>query len=56
LSSLHSSSVSRLYFAHPDARQFAFGRLGADQVTDYARRLGITPTEFPRMTPPLVPS
>jgi 5-methyltetrahydrofolate--homocysteine methyltransferase len=50
-----TSSVSGLYFAHPDARYFAVGRIQADQVTDYARRLGITPTDVARMMPSLVP-
>ncbi|MEQ1862285.1 MAG: methionine synthase [Chthoniobacteraceae bacterium] len=34
------SSVSGLYFAHPDSRYFAVGKLGRDQVEDYARRKG----------------
>ena len=34
------ASVSGLYFAHPDSRYFAVGRLGRDQVQDYARRKG----------------
>jgi 5-methyltetrahydrofolate--homocysteine methyltransferase len=32
------SSVSGLYFAHPQSKYFAVGRLGHDQVADYARR------------------
>jgi 5-methyltetrahydrofolate--homocysteine methyltransferase len=35
-----AASVSGLYFAHPDARYFAIGDLGRDQVEDYARRKG----------------
>src|SRR5438132_976753 len=35
---LPASSVSGLYFAHPDAKYFAVGKLGRDQVLDYARR------------------
>jgi 5-methyltetrahydrofolate--homocysteine methyltransferase len=50
-----TASVSGLIFAHPDSRYFAVGRLQADQVQDYARRLGITPTEVARMMPSLVP-
>jgi len=50
-----TASLSGLYFAHPDSRYFAVGRLKADQVQDYARRLGITPTEVARMMPSLVP-
>jgi 5-methyltetrahydrofolate--homocysteine methyltransferase len=33
-----AASVSGLYLAHPRARYFMVGRLGADQVQDYARR------------------
>ncbi len=33
-----AASVSGLYFAHPEARYFTVGRLGEDQIADYARR------------------
>jgi 5-methyltetrahydrofolate--homocysteine methyltransferase len=33
-----AASVSGLYFAHPDSRYFAVGKIGRDQVEDYARR------------------
>ena len=36
-----AASVSGLYFAHPDARYFTVGRIGRDQVEDYARRKGL---------------
>ena len=36
------SSVSGFYFAHPDSRYFAVGKLGKDQITDYAARKGTT--------------
>ncbi len=35
-----AASVSGLYFAHPLARYFTVGRIGADQVASYARRKG----------------
>src|SRR2546427_215606 len=35
---LPASSVSGLYFAHPEAKYFAVGKIGRDQVLDYARR------------------
>jgi len=35
-----AASVSGLYFAHPEARYFAVGRIARDQVEDYARRRG----------------
>jgi 5-methyltetrahydrofolate--homocysteine methyltransferase len=34
------ASVSGLYLAHPEARYFAVGRIGSDQVADYAARKG----------------
>jgi 5-methyltetrahydrofolate--homocysteine methyltransferase len=36
------ASVSGLFFAHPDARYFTVGRLGRDQIEDYARRSGLS--------------
>ena len=37
---LPPSSVSGLYFAHPDAQYFAVGKIGKDQIEDYAVRKG----------------
>jgi 5-methyltetrahydrofolate--homocysteine methyltransferase len=41
-------SVSGLYFGHPQARYFSIGRLGRDQVADYADRKGIALAEAER--------
>jgi len=46
------ASVSGFYFAHPDAHYFAVGRLGRDQVEDYARRKGIAAEEAERWLAP----
>ena len=35
-----AASVSGLYFAHPQARYFAVGKIGTDQVAAYAERKG----------------
>jgi 5-methyltetrahydrofolate--homocysteine methyltransferase len=35
-----AASVSGIYLGHPKARYFAVGRVGRDQVEDYARRKG----------------
>ena len=35
---LPAASVSGLYFSHPEARYFTVGRIGDDQVTNYAGR------------------
>lgn len=40
------ASVSGLMFAHPASRYFAIGRIGEDQLTDYAARRGFTPDEM----------
>jgi 5-methyltetrahydrofolate--homocysteine methyltransferase len=47
-----AASVSGLYFAHPESRYFAVGKLGRDQVADYARRKGITLQEAERWLAP----
>ena len=36
-----ASAVSGLYFSHPEARYFGIGRIGPDQVSDYAARKGM---------------
>lgn len=35
---LPTAAVSGFYFSHPEARYFGVGRIGKDQVTDYAAR------------------
>ncbi len=35
---LPASSVSGFYFSHPDSRYFGVGKIGEDQVADYARQ------------------
>ena len=47
-----ASSVSGYYFSHPDAQYFGVGRIGRDQVEDYAKRRGITLTEAERWLAP----
>lgn len=41
------ASVSGLMLAHPSARYFSLGRIGEDQLSDYARRRGL-PVEVVR--------
>ncbi|HEU4503452.1 MAG TPA: methionine synthase [Nitrospira sp.] len=38
---LPAAAVSGWYFAHPHAKYFAVGKIGRDQVEDYARRKGM---------------
>ncbi len=42
------SSVSGLYFAHPESRYFSLGKIDRDQVADYAARKGMTVAEVER--------
>jgi 5-methyltetrahydrofolate--homocysteine methyltransferase len=43
-----AASVSGFYYAHPESRYFAVGRIGRDQVEDYARRKGMSLTTAER--------
>jgi 5-methyltetrahydrofolate--homocysteine methyltransferase len=47
-----TAAVSGWYFAHPEARYFAVGKIDRDQVEDYARRKGITVGEAERWLAP----
>jgi len=46
------SSVSGLYFAHPESRYFSLGKIGRDQVVDYALRKEMTVAEVERWLGP----
>jgi 5-methyltetrahydrofolate--homocysteine methyltransferase len=47
-----AASVSGLYFAHPQSRYFNVGKIGRDQVADYASRKGWTLSEAERWLAP----
>ncbi len=47
-----AASVSGLYLAHPEARYFNVGRIGKDQVEDYARRKGVSVADVERWLHP----
>jgi 5-methyltetrahydrofolate--homocysteine methyltransferase len=47
-----AASVSGIYLGHPEARYFNVGRLGKDQVEEYARRLGESLQEAERWLRP----
>jgi 5-methyltetrahydrofolate--homocysteine methyltransferase len=42
------SSVSGLYFAHPESRYFSLGKIDRDQVADYSKRKGMSIAEVER--------
>jgi 5-methyltetrahydrofolate--homocysteine methyltransferase len=46
------SSVSGLYFAHPESRYFSLGKIDRDQVDDYSQRKRMTVTEIERWLGP----
>jgi 5-methyltetrahydrofolate--homocysteine methyltransferase len=46
------SSVSGLYFAHPESKYFAVGKLGKDQIEDLAKRKGKSLSEMERWLGP----
>jgi len=48
------SSVSGLYFSHPEARYFGTGKIERDQVEDYARRKGWSIAEAERWLSPIL--
>ena len=49
---LPTAAVSGFYFSHADAQYFAVGRIGDDQLDDFARRAGITRDEAKRRLAP----
>jgi 5-methyltetrahydrofolate--homocysteine methyltransferase len=49
---LPASAVSGFYLSHPESSYFAVGRLGRDQIEDYARRKSITVAEAEKWLAP----
>ncbi|WP_234567248.1 methionine synthase [Rhodohalobacter sp. 614A] len=47
-----ASSVSGLYFAHPDSQYFNLGNIEKDQVEDYAKRKGMSVEEIEKWMGP----
>jgi 5-methyltetrahydrofolate--homocysteine methyltransferase len=47
-----AAAVSGYYFWHPEARYFGVGRIGRDQVADYARRKGMPVEDVERWLSP----
>ncbi|MBC8073812.1 MAG: methionine synthase [Deltaproteobacteria bacterium] len=47
-----AASVSGIYLGHPKARYFTVGRIGADQVEDYAKRKGMPLADMERWLAP----
>jgi 5-methyltetrahydrofolate--homocysteine methyltransferase len=49
-----TAAVAGLYFAHPDSRYFMVGKVGRDQVEDYARRKSMPFAEAQRWLRPIL--
>jgi 5-methyltetrahydrofolate--homocysteine methyltransferase len=43
-----AASVSGFYLAHPEATYFNVGRIGEDQIADWARRMAMDEAEARR--------
>jgi len=46
------SSVSGLYFSHPEAKYFSLGKIERDQIADYCVRKGMSQEEAERWLAP----
>jgi 5-methyltetrahydrofolate--homocysteine methyltransferase len=49
-----AAAVSGFYFSHPEARYFGVGKIGRDQVADYAARKGWSVEEAERWLAPIL--
>ncbi|NDU91273.1 MAG: methionine synthase [Ferrovum sp.] len=49
-----TAAVSGFYFSHPQSAYFAVGKIGLDQVEDYARRKGMSLQEAERWLAPIL--
>ncbi|MCS4434403.1 methionine synthase [Aquiflexum gelatinilyticum] len=47
-----TSSVSGFYFGHPESKYFGLGKIGEDQVLDYAKRKGVSKAQAERWLSP----
>ncbi|MEK8086835.1 methionine synthase [Aquabacterium sp. A3] len=54
LAMMPAASVSGFYLAHPQAAYFNVGKIGGDQVEDWARRTGLSVDEAERALAPLL--
>jgi 5-methyltetrahydrofolate--homocysteine methyltransferase len=54
LAMMPAASVSGFYMAHPEAAYFNVGKIGHDQVEDWALRMGLSVTDAERALAPLL--
>ena len=53
---LPAASVSGIYYSHPQSRYFSVGKIGEDQLVEYAERKGWTLDEAKRWLSPVLAS
>jgi len=51
---LPTAAVSGFYFSHPQSRYFAVGKIGKDQIEDYAARRGVSIEQAERDLAPVL--
>jgi 5-methyltetrahydrofolate--homocysteine methyltransferase len=49
-----AASIAGFYFAHPQARYFTVGKIGRDQLEDWAGRAGLGLAEAERWLAPVL--
>ena len=49
-----SASLVGLYFSHPQSKYFGVGKIGSDQVKDYAERKGLSLSECEKWLSPIL--
>jgi 5-methyltetrahydrofolate--homocysteine methyltransferase len=54
LAMLPAASVSGFYLAHPDSTYFSVGKIGQDQLEDYAQRMSLSKKDAERALAPLL--
>ncbi|MFP6557169.1 methionine synthase [Paraburkholderia sp. B3] len=54
LAMLPAASVSGFYLAHPDSTYFSVGKIGADQLADFGRRMALSDEDARRALAPLL--
>ncbi|CAB3662515.1 Methionine synthase [Paraburkholderia rhynchosiae] len=54
LAMLPAASVSGFYLAHPDSTYFSVGKIGQDQLEDYAKRMSLSKADAERALAPLL--
>ncbi len=54
LAMLPAASVSGFYLAHPESTYFSVGKIGQDQLDDFAQRMALSPEDARRALAPLL--